>query len=271
MTIYLYVKTHNKTGLKYLGKTTKIDPHKYTGSGKRWLAHLNKHGYDYSTEILLATESPDELKETGIFFSNLWNIVESKDWANFMPEKGDGVDSASAKRENKRKTDAGIHHWQGDGSSQRKLQKRLVEEGKHHFLGGELQRKINKQKVVDGTHIFLNMDRSHVAKNNIKMVLEGTHHFLGSNLNKKMIAEGKHTSTRPESIEKIKKKARERVENGQHELLNTTACIDENGKIVRVSLEIYKSEENKKTKRYVHVNSKEGKRRRNYSSSETII
>jgi transposase len=55
MLIYLYVKTHNKTGLKYLGKTTKLDPHKYSGSGKRWLRHLKKHGFDYTTEILLVT------------------------------------------------------------------------------------------------------------------------------------------------------------------------------------------------------------------------
>jgi hypothetical protein len=36
------------------------------------------------------TESKDELKETGVFFSKLWNIVESKEWANCKPEEGDG-------------------------------------------------------------------------------------------------------------------------------------------------------------------------------------
>jgi len=33
MTIYLYKKTHNQTGFKYLGKTNSKDPHKYKGSG----------------------------------------------------------------------------------------------------------------------------------------------------------------------------------------------------------------------------------------------
>ena len=33
---YLYVKQHNKTGLKYFGKTTKKDPLKYKGSGLYW-------------------------------------------------------------------------------------------------------------------------------------------------------------------------------------------------------------------------------------------
>lgn len=90
MSIYLYVKTHNKTGLKYLGKTVSKDPHKYTGSGKYWKLHLEKHGYDYNTEILLETNDKQELKETGLFFSKLWNIVNSDEWANLKPEEGDG-------------------------------------------------------------------------------------------------------------------------------------------------------------------------------------
>lgn len=40
--IHLYIKTHNTTGLKYFGKTTK-DPYKYLGSGKHWRAHLKIH------------------------------------------------------------------------------------------------------------------------------------------------------------------------------------------------------------------------------------
>ena len=90
MPIYLYVKTHNKTGLKYLGKTISIDPHLYQGSGTVWRRHIKKHGYDVTTEILLKTNDPKELKEVGIYYSNLWNIVESKDFANIVPEMGDG-------------------------------------------------------------------------------------------------------------------------------------------------------------------------------------
>lgn len=93
MTIYtLYVKTHNKTGLKYLGQTTKTDPHKYPGSGKYWTAHLNKHGYDYTTEILQECQSKEELKKQGLHYSDIWNVVESAEWANLKPESGDGGD-----------------------------------------------------------------------------------------------------------------------------------------------------------------------------------
>jgi len=88
--IYLYLKTHNKTGLKYLGKTISKDPYNYTGSGKLWKRHINKHGYDVKTEILLVTEDKIELKEAGIYYSTLWNIVKSKEFANLIPESGDG-------------------------------------------------------------------------------------------------------------------------------------------------------------------------------------
>ena len=88
--IYLYIKTHNKTGLKYLGKTTNKNPYSYQGSGTYWKRHINTHGYDVTTQILLMTESKTEIKETGIFFSKLWNVVESNDWANLKEEAGDG-------------------------------------------------------------------------------------------------------------------------------------------------------------------------------------
>jgi hypothetical protein len=95
MTIYLYKKTHNITGLKYLGKT-KRDPFKYNGSGEYWISHLKKHGYDLTTEILKECQTNDEIKHWGKYYSDLWNIVEERDstgkktWANLKPEEGDG-------------------------------------------------------------------------------------------------------------------------------------------------------------------------------------
>jgi len=89
MTIYLYKKTHNKTGLQYLGKTTQ-DPFKYKGSGKRWVNHVNKYGYDITTEILKECQTNDEVRECGKYYSELWNVVESSEWANLKPEYGEG-------------------------------------------------------------------------------------------------------------------------------------------------------------------------------------
>ena len=92
--IYLYLKTHNVTGLKYLGKT-EHDPYQYSGSGVRWKAHLKKHGHDISTEVLFKTEDKAEFKKVALEYSNKWNIVESADWANRKPEEGDGGDTTS--------------------------------------------------------------------------------------------------------------------------------------------------------------------------------
>jgi len=102
MTIYLYKKTHNKTGLQYLGKTKANDPYKYKGSGIRWSNHIKMHGYDVTTEILRECQSNEEVKEWGRYYSDLWNVVESSDWANLKPEEGDGG-QISAESNEKRK------------------------------------------------------------------------------------------------------------------------------------------------------------------------
>ena len=90
--MYLYVKTH-ATGLKYLGKTVG-DPYKYKGSGTHWLRHLKKYGQEHTTEILLETDDKELLKEKALYYSNLYNVVESKEWANIVPEQGDGGDTS---------------------------------------------------------------------------------------------------------------------------------------------------------------------------------
>jgi len=90
---YLYVKTHNITGLKYFGKTTG-DPFKYRGSGKYWIDHLKIHGNDVSTEIVGLFEDRDECVATALNFSTVNNIVHAvnednkKIWANQIIENG---------------------------------------------------------------------------------------------------------------------------------------------------------------------------------------
>jgi hypothetical protein len=86
---YLYKKTHKITNLKYLGFTKK-DPYKYKGSGTRWLFHLKKHGYDIETEILHETTDQNKIQQLGEYYSKLWNVVRSTEWANLKPETGEG-------------------------------------------------------------------------------------------------------------------------------------------------------------------------------------
>jgi hypothetical protein len=104
--IYLYKKTHKITGLQYLGKTSQNDPYVYPGSGTRWRAHLNKHGYNFDTEILFESEDPSEISKMGIYYSNLWNVVEDKNWANLKPESGNGGTFSHTPESKKKISDA---------------------------------------------------------------------------------------------------------------------------------------------------------------------
>lgn len=101
MTIYLYVKTHNKTGLKYLGQTKSKDPCKYRGSGTYWKLHIKKHGYDVTTEILKECNSISDIRHWGLHYSELWNIVNSEEWANLKEETGDARGKLSQKSREK--------------------------------------------------------------------------------------------------------------------------------------------------------------------------
>lgn len=88
---YIYVKQSPK-GLLYLGKTVQ-DPYKYEGSGLRWKRHLNLHNLkstDLQTWVLHETINEDEVKELGLYYSNLFNVVKSDNWANMKEEIGDG-------------------------------------------------------------------------------------------------------------------------------------------------------------------------------------
>jgi hypothetical protein len=100
MNIYsLVIKTHKKTGLKYLCQTTK-DPFKYNGSGIDWKLHLKEHGREHTTEVLVQTSSWDELSTYGRYYSVYYNIVGSMDdfgnkiWANRIIECGGGGGAA---------------------------------------------------------------------------------------------------------------------------------------------------------------------------------
>lgn len=105
--IYLYIK--EIPGLKYLGITSKEDYNKYLGSGVYWKNHIKAHNLkakDISTTILLETEDKDIIKFWGLYYSKIWNVVESEEWANLIPEEGgnENFGIRFKKTKNKRKT-----------------------------------------------------------------------------------------------------------------------------------------------------------------------
>ena len=86
---YIYIKIHNDTNKKYLGKTIS-DPYTYKGSGTRWKRHINKHGYNVTTRVIYKTDCKQQLKEAGLIFSEMFNIIESDEFLNIVAEEGDG-------------------------------------------------------------------------------------------------------------------------------------------------------------------------------------
>lgn len=90
---WLYIKQHNKTGLKYFGKTTR-DPNKYVGSGKYWKDHLKTHGKDITHVWCELFTDKTQIMEFASLFSELNDIVNATDnkgkkiWGNVIPENG---------------------------------------------------------------------------------------------------------------------------------------------------------------------------------------
>ena len=91
MEVELYVKEHNKTGLKYFGKhkVCSESVYDYSGSGTKWLEHLQEYGDDVTTHIVGKWDVNDpELVYAALSISEYFNIVESNEWANMKPENG---------------------------------------------------------------------------------------------------------------------------------------------------------------------------------------
>lgn len=85
------IKTHQTTGLKYLcKKVTDSDSRaiSYKGSGTRWNNHLKIHGKNIYTEILAKFKLIEDFSKLCIEYSNKFNIVKSKEWANLICETG---------------------------------------------------------------------------------------------------------------------------------------------------------------------------------------
>lgn len=149
MTIYLYKKTHNVTGLKYLGKTISNNPHKYKGSGDYWIPHIKKHGYDVTTEILKECSSKEELKYWGLYYSELWDIVNDRDgngnkiWANLKPESGDGGSTVEIQNrpEVKQKKSNASKKIQHELQNRPDVKKKNSDGVKRKFLDAEFRQK----------------------------------------------------------------------------------------------------------------------------------
>ena len=93
---YLYIKQHTSTGKLYFGKTIR-NPESYTGSGKHWKSHINKHGKEHILTLWYCLYyNKEELTKFALMFSEQQNIVKSDLWANLKAENGlDGGETSN--------------------------------------------------------------------------------------------------------------------------------------------------------------------------------
>ena len=112
MMLYLLVKEHNLTGLKYLCKKSARsfdECKKYKGSGVYWKKHLAKYGNDVNTICLFVTENIDEFCKVSKKYSLEFNVTKSKEWANLCDEQGQGGNTVTNVKENGKKTKKALH------------------------------------------------------------------------------------------------------------------------------------------------------------------
>ena len=112
MAIYLLVKEHLDTGLKYLCKrvaSSFSECEKYKGSGVYWRKHLKKYGNNVKTYCIFVTENKEEFRKVAKKYSEKYNVTYSNEWANLCDEQGEGGNTVIDKKEHGRKTKEALH------------------------------------------------------------------------------------------------------------------------------------------------------------------
>jgi hypothetical protein len=112
MAIYLLVKEHKDTGLKYLCKhvaSSFSECVKYSGSGTYWKRHIKKYGNNVATTCLFVTEDAEVFRTVAKKYSIDLKVTESNLWANLCDEEGQGGNTVIDKKLHGEKTKEGLH------------------------------------------------------------------------------------------------------------------------------------------------------------------
>lgn len=171
--IYLYIK-ESPLGLKYLGITNK-DPYKYKGSGLYWKRHLNFYNIDsknIKTIILFETFDKNELKEKALYYSFLYDIVNSKEWANIIPESGIGTFGFKFSEDSKSKMNLSKKGIKLSDNHKAKLS--LASKGKSKSENFKQNRRGDKNPFYGKTHSKETIDKIIKANTGKKIPIEQT-------------------------------------------------------------------------------------------------
>lgn len=152
---YLYVKQHTLTGFMYFGKTTKANPRSYLGSGKYWVNHIKKHGKEHVTTKWVSEPFMDkeELVEFALAFSELFDIVESTNWANLKEENGLDGNPPGTKFSEEHKTKLSIAAKKRGGNYVRPVGTKLSDEHVKKIsesLTGRTRSNEERRKISEG-------------------------------------------------------------------------------------------------------------------------
>lgn len=143
MAIYLLIKEHLDTGLKYLCKHSANSAEEcdsYKGSGKYWKKHIRVHGNNVMTKCIFVTEDKEKFRKVALQYSLKYDVVNSKDWANLCFEQGEGGDTILDKKLHGKKTK---EMWKNPVIKERLL-KHLAEQRK---ISQPLATKAAKEKL----------------------------------------------------------------------------------------------------------------------------
>jgi hypothetical protein len=269
---HLYIKTHNKTGLKYFGKTTK-DPYRYRGSGKRWLAHLKKHDTDISTDVLGYYINKQECLDAAMAFSKENNIVESVEWANMIDENG--VDGGA--------TRFGPH---SDATKKKissaQIGKKLSEEVKNKIKESRKLQDMSHMKKTKSEEHRQKISKSLTGRNRSPESIAKTadalrgrkrpeaaewmkHRVVSDDTKNKMSAAQKGKVVSEETKNKIRKARKLQVitQETKNKLKGKIVCINQFGVIMKIEKELFYSQIGEPIdQEWVFHNSAEGKRRK---------
>lgn len=118
------------------------NPFKYMGSGKYWKLHLKKHNLtpkQITTTVLFESYNRDEIREKGIYYSALWDVVKDEKWANLIPETGEGCYGAVLSKETREKiSKAGMGRIPSEAT-----RKKISESNKGRISSDETKKKIS--------------------------------------------------------------------------------------------------------------------------------
>lgn len=277
---YLYVKTHNKTELKYFGKTTG-NPFNYYGSGTYWLAHLKKHGYNIRTEIVGYFIVKEECVDAATKFSINNDIVNSvtddkkKIWANQIVENGVDGGATRLNFTHSDKTRRKISEAQrGKIISEETKQKIRIARAKQggtrngQTVSAETKQKLRQANLGKTQSTETKQKRSRSLKGHI--VTEETKQKLRkANLGKKMSAETIQKMRNKVVSEEQKQRIREAnlgrkaSEETKKKLSGKVVVVDKTGKVLKINKEQYYSQTGaKETWEWIFHKSKEATMRR---------